>query len=271
MLGSLIAYTQVAPFIVTLGGQLVFKGLVLAVTRGATIAPLKPSLKYFGQAYINTKEGYIIALLILLMYLVYKLQSKKNKDRLGIQDESIKNVIFQWGIISIGVLLLVFILNSYRGIPIPVLIMLLLAIFLTLIAEKTVFGRSIYAIGGNIDAAIYSGIKVRRNLVLVYIIHGIFVAIAGLILTARLDAGTATVTNMGLELDAIAAAVIGGTSMSGGVGKILGALLGSLIMASIDNGMSMMNMDAFWQYIVKGIILVGAVWFDIYTRNRRKI
>jgi D-xylose transport system permease protein len=97
------------------------------------------------------------------------------------------------------------------------------------------------------------------------------VAIAGLILTARLDAGTATVTNMGLELDAIAAAVIGGTSMTGGVGKVVGALLGALIMASIDNGMSMMNMEAFWQYIVKGIILVAAVWFDIYTRKRKRV
>lgn len=94
------------------------------------------------------------------------------------------------------------------------------------------------------------------------------VAIAGLILAARLNAGTITVTNMNLELDAIAAAVIGGTSMTGGVGKVAGAIFGALVMASIDNGMSMMNMDAFWQYIVKGSILVAAVWFDMQTRKR---
>jgi D-xylose transport system permease protein len=162
------------------------------------------------------------------------------------------------------------VMNSYRGMPVPVLIMFILAILLTIMAERTTFGRSIYAIGGNLDAAKYSGIKVRKNLVLVYTLHGLMVSIAGLILAARLNAGTVTVPNMNLELDAIAAAVIGGTSMSGGAGKVAGALLGALIMASIDNGMSMMNMDAFWQYIVKGIILVAAVWFDIYTRSRKK-
>jgi D-xylose transport system permease protein len=145
-----------------------------------------------------------------------------------------------------------------------------LAILLTILAGRTTFGRSIYAIGGNLEAAKYSGLKVRKNLILVYILHGLMVSIAGLILAARLNAGTVTVTNMNLELDAIAAAVIGGTSMTGGAGKVGGALLGALIMASIDNGMSMMNMDAFWQYIVKGIILVAAVWFDIYTRSRKK-
>jgi D-xylose transport system permease protein len=161
-------------------------------------------------------------------------------------------------------------MNSYRGMPVPVLIMFVLAILLTLVAERTTFGRRIYAIGGNLDAAKYSGIKVPKNLIVVYTIHGVMVAISGLILAARLNAGSVSVTNMGLELDAIAAAVIGGTSMSGGSGKVAGALLGALIMASIDNGMSMMNMEAFWQYIVKGIILVAAVWFDIYTRSRKK-
>jgi D-xylose transport system permease protein len=148
--------------------------------------------------------------------------------------------------------------------------MFVLAIVLTIMAERTTFGRSIYAIGGNLEAAKYSGIRVRKNLVFVYTLHGLMVSIAGLILAARLNAGTVTVTNMNLELDAIAAAVIGGTSMTGGAGKVGGALLGAMIMASIDNGMSMMNMDAFWQYIVKGIILVAAVWFDIYTRSRKK-
>jgi D-xylose transport system permease protein len=171
---------------------------------------------------------------------------------------------------TVGIIITVLIMNSYRGMPVPVLIMFVIAIILTLVATNTTFGRSIYAIGGNLDAAKFSGIKVKKNLVIMYTIHGVMVAIAGLILAARLNAGTVTVANMNLELDAIAAAVIGGTSMSGGAGKVAGALLGALIMASIDNGMSMMNMDAFWQYIVKGIILVAAVWFDIFTRSRRK-
>jgi D-xylose transport system permease protein len=268
--GALIAYTAVAPFIVTLGGQLVFKGLVLAVTKGATIAPLKSSLRYFGQAYVSVPGGFAIAAIIVVLWLVYELQSRKSKLKFGVLTESLKFSLLRWAVITIGIILVILVLNSYRGIPIPVLIMVVMTIILTLVAERTTFGRSIYAIGGNLDAAKYSGIKVCKNLVFVYTIHGVMVAIAGLILAARLDAGTATVTNMGLELDAIAAAVIGGTSMTGGVGKVAGALLGALIMASIDNGMSMMNMDAFWQYIVKGIILVAAVWFDIYTRNKKK-
>ncbi len=269
--GALIAYTAVPPFIVTLGGQLVFKGLVLAITKGATIAPLKASLRYFGQAYISMQGGLIIAGVITVLWLLYELQGRRSKLKLGVLTEPLKASLLRWVLITLGIILGVLVLNSYRGIPIPVLIMLVIAVLLTLMAERTTFGRSIYAIGGNLDAAKYSGIKVQKNLVLVYTIHGVMVAIAGLILTARLDAGTATVTNMGLELDAIAAAVIGGTSMTGGVGKVVGALLGALIMASIDNGMSMMNMEAFWQYIVKGIILVAAVWFDIYTRKRKRV
>jgi len=123
--------------------------------------------------------------------------------------------------------------------------------------------------GGNFEAALYSGIKVKRNLVIVYMLNGLMAAIAGIILSARLNAGTPT-AGMNMELDAIAAAVIGGTSMSGGSGKVTGAIMGAFFMASIDNGMSMMNVDAYWQYIVKGIILVAAVWFDIYSNEKSK-
>jgi D-xylose transport system permease protein len=161
-------------------------------------------------------------------------------------------------------------MNNYRGMPVPVLIMFVLVILLTLVAERTTLGRSIYAIGGNLDAARYSGINVKKNLVMVYSIHGFMIGVAGLILAARLNASTTTVANMSLEMDAIAAAVIGGTSMSGGIGKVAGAILGALMMGTIDNGMSLMNLDASWQYIVKGVILVAAVWFDIRTNKKRK-
>ena len=146
--------------------------------------------------------------------------------------------------------------------------MLILVAVFTFIAEKTTFGRSIYAIGGNIEAAKFSGLNVRRNLITVYILNGLMAAIAGIILSARLNAGTPTAGD-GMELDAIASAVIGGISMAGGEGKVPGAILGALFMATIDNGMSLMNVEAFWQYIVKGIILVGAIWFDLYTKNKR--
>jgi D-xylose transport system permease protein len=268
--GSLIAFAGIAPFIVTLGGQLIFKGMTLAVTKGATIAPLKESLVYFGQAYISKPISIVLGIVMALLLLFYEISRRNSKQKHGTLTETKKSMLLRWIGLAVGITVMVLIMNSYRGMPVPVLIMFVVAIIMTVVANRTTFGRSIYAIGGNLDAAKYSGIKVRKNLVVLYAIHGILVSISGLILAARLNAGTITVTNMSLELDAIAAAVIGGTSMSGGVGKVAGALLGALIMASIDNGMSMMNMDAFWQYIVKGIILVAAVWFDIFTRSRKK-
>jgi D-xylose transport system permease protein len=268
--GSLIAFAGIAPFIVTLGGQLAFKGVVLGMTKGQTIAPLRPSMLYFGQGYVSPVMTMIIGVIAAVLLLCNEFSRRKSKSKHGTLEDPIYSMFLRWIIITIGIVALMLIMNNYRGMPVPVLIMFVLAILLTILAGRTTFGRSIYAIGGNLEAAKYSGIKVRKNLVLVYTLHGLMVSIAGLILAARLNAGTVTVTNMNLELDAIAAAVIGGTSMTGGAGKVGGALLGALIMASIDNGMSMMNMDAFWQYIVKGIILVAAVWFDIYTRSRKK-
>ncbi|MBR0597100.1 sugar ABC transporter permease [Sinanaerobacter chloroacetimidivorans] len=268
--GSLIAYLDLAPFIVTLGGMLVFKGLILVVTEGATIAPLQESLLYFGQAYISKPMSLFIGILLSILLLLNGLQRRASKRRNGTLTESPRDMLIHWALTTAAILIAVLIMNSYRGMPVPVLIMFILVILLTLVAERTTFGRSIYAIGGNLDAARYSGINVKKNLVLVYSIHGLMIGVAGLVLAARLNASTTTVANMSLELDAIAAAVIGGTSMTGGIGKVAGAILGALIMATIDNGMSMMNLDAFWQYIVKGIILVAAVWFDIRTNKKRK-
>jgi D-xylose transport system permease protein len=268
--GSLIAYLGLAPFIVTLGGQLVFRGLVLSITNSSTIAPLKESLRFLGQAYLSQQLSIFIGIVIFIIFLMREISRRRSKVKHKTLVETKKEMLLRLIIFAAGIFLIVLIMNNYRGMPLPVIIMLAVTMILTLIAERTTFGRSIYAIGGNIDAAKYSGIKVKKNLVIIYTIHGVVVSIAGLILAARLNAGTTTVSNMNLELDAIAAAVIGGTSMTGGVGKVVGALLGALIMASIDNGMSMMNMDAYWQYIFKGIILVAAVWFDIYTRSRKK-
>ena len=268
--GSLIAYLDLAPFIVTLGGMLIFKGLILIVTRGATIAPLQESLLYFGQAYISKPMSLALGIAFAAILLLNGLQKRASKRRNGSLNEDIKGMLIKWALMTAAIMIAVLIMNNYRGMPVPVLIMFLLVGVLTIIAERTTFGRSIYAIGGNLDAAKYSGINVKKNLVMVYALHGLMIGVAGIVLAARLNASTTTAANMSLELDAIAAAVIGGTSMTGGIGKVAGAILGGLIMATIDNGMSMMNLDASWQYIVKGAILVAAVWFDIRTNKKRK-
>lgn len=268
--GSLIAYLDLAPFIVTLGAMLVFKGLILVVTKGTTIAPLQESLIYFGQAYISRPMSLVLGIVMSLLLLLNGVQKRASKKRNGTLTGSPRNMLIQWVLMTASILIAVLIMNNYRGMPVPVLIMFVLVILLTLVAERTTLGRSIYAIGGNLDAARYSGINVKKNLVMVYSIHGFMIGVAGLILAARLNASTTTVANMSLEMDAIAAAVIGGTSMSGGIGKVAGAILGALMMGTIDNGMSLMNLDASWQYIVKGVILVAAVWFDIRTNKKRK-
>jgi D-xylose transport system permease protein len=136
------------------------------------------------------------------------------------------------------------------------------------IAKNTIFGRHVYAIGGNIDASRLSGINVEQRKLAVYGMNGLMVGVAALILTSRLGAGSPSAGNIA-ELDAIAACVIGGASMSGGVGTVFGAVIGAFIMAALDNGMSMMDVPTFWQYIVKGTILLLAVWMDSATKQTR--
>jgi len=155
----------------------------------------------------------------------------------------------------------------YQGIAYSVLLLIAITVVFSFVSTDTVFGRRLYAIGGNADAARLSGINIEKNILMLYLIYGVLTAVAGVVLTARLNAATTSAgTNM--ELDAIAAAVIGGTSLLGGEGTIVGAIIGALIMASLDNGMSLMNMNITYQYIIKGMILLFAVWLDIY--NRRK-
>ncbi len=157
-------------------------------------------------------------------------------------------------------------MNNYEGIPFPVLLLLILASLFSIVALSTPFGRYLYAIGGNREAAFYSGVNIQRNLIAVFTLMGFMSGIAGIVLTARVGAASSDAGRL-MELDSIAAAVIGGTSLMGGRGTVWGALLGALVMASIDNGMSLMNTEAFWQPIIKGGILVIAVALDMMGRK----
>lgn len=161
----------------------------------------------------------------------------------------------------------IYLLNDYRGVPTPVLVLTLLMLGGIFLATRTAFGRRIYAVGGNIDAARLSGVNVERTKMAVFAINGLMVAVAGLILSSRLGAGSPSAGNIA-ELDAIAACVIGGTSLAGGIGSVAGAVMGAFIMASLDNGMSMLDVPTFWQYVVKGGILLLAVWMDTATKRR---
>lgn len=266
--GYWIAFRNVPSFIVTLASMLVFRGVLIGVTNGNTVAPLTNEFKEIGQAYLPTAFGYMLVLLAIAGSSYLILNNRKNKIKYNIE---VKPMIFDiMTIVGIGIvsLALVVILNDYQGFPIPAFIMLVLALILTFIGTKTIFGRRVYGIGGNRDAARLSGINVKKHILVVYSMVGLLAAIAGILLTARLNAGSVA-AGQNAELDAIASCVIGGASLAGGSGSVAGALVGALVMASVDNGMSMMNTPTFWQYIVKGLILLIAVWIDISSKNKK--
>lgn len=266
--GFATAYLNIPAFIVTLGTMMICRGSLIGITEGVTIAPMNESYKILGQAYLNKNLNIIMTLIAIGIIIILAFRKRQSRRKYNLQLESMSKFIGKIGLVSLLVIAFTLVMNMYRGIPIPVFIMLVLVLIFTFIADKTRFGRSIYAIGGNTQAAKYSGINVKKVVLTVFVLNGIMAAIAGILLSARLNAGVPAAGNM-MELDAIAAAVIGGTSLSGGRGKVYGAILGALIMATLDNGMSLLNLEAFWQYIVKGSILVLAVWFDIATKRKR--
>lgn len=264
--GWWVAYRAVPAFIVTLGGMLIFRGVLIGLSDGQTIAPMEDSFKQIGNSYFPYILGYILALVSIGLLFFWLKRSRSKRKNMGLL---IPPAVFDYGKVtaySFFIITAVYMLNRYLGIPAPILIVVLIAAIFIFISNKTAFGRFVYAIGGNQEAAALSGINIKRNTLWVFIIMGALSGVAGVILTSRLNAATVS-AGTSYELDAIAACVIGGTSLMGGKGKIVGALIGALIMASIDNGMSMMNIGAYWQYIVKGMILILAVWVDIASKK----
>lgn len=267
--GWIVAYKAVPAFIVTLGGMLVYRGLLFGTTGSVTIAPLDPALKSVGQAYVADTVGWILGIVALLIAAALILRKRSSRKKYGFAVEPLALSLFRMAAIGVFILGFVYLMNSYKGIPVPFVMVIVLAVIFTFISKNTTFGRQVYAIGGNSEAARLSGINIKQKTMLVFVLCNTLAAIAGLVLVARLNAATMNAGNM-YELDAIAACVIGGTSLAGGSGTIVGAIIGALVMASLDNGMSLMNLESFWQYIVKGSILVLAVYVDIASRNRRR-
>ncbi len=264
--GWWVAYRAVPAFIVTLGGMLIFRGILIGLSKGQTIAPLNDSFKAISNSYFPFTLGYILALASIGMLIFWTVWNRSKRKSLELLLPAPVIDYGKVGVYSFFILLATYMLNRYQGIPTPILLVVFLAAIFIFISNKTSFGRYVYAIGGNPEAAALSGINIKRNTLWVFISMGALSGVAGVILTSRLNAATVNAGNM-YELDAIAACVIGGTSLMGGKGKVVGALIGALIMASIDNGMSMMNIETFWQYIVKGLILIIAVWIDIASKK----
>jgi D-xylose transport system permease protein len=251
--GSLIAWLRIPPFIVTLGGMLLFQGSLLGLTRGVTLVP-PPGYLAIGQTYLPVPLGWVVGALAAAAFGFAALRAPG--------PSRVRSLT-----LALTALAVTAVMNAYHGIPVPVLLVLAIAGLLSVIATRTPFGRHLYAVGGNREAAFYSGIPIERRIVGVFMLMGLLTGIAGVVLTARVGAATTDAGRM-MELDAIAAAVIGGTSLLGGRGSVWGALLGAMVMASLDNGMSLLNTEPYWQPILKGGILVAAVAADVAGRRR---
>ncbi|OPX45726.1 xylose transport system permease protein XylH [Ruminiclostridium hungatei] len=273
--GFWISYGKVPAFIVTLAGFLAFRGGVIAITGGNSIAPMNDSFKIIGQGYlpkINANLPFndtsaLVGVAFIICYLVFELVKRHSRIKYGFEVLPVPLLIAKMVLFSTIIALGIGIMASYMGIPYAILLLIAIIVIFTVIAEKTTFGRHVYAIGGNKEAARLSGININRVNLGIFVLMGLLSTIAGIVYTARLNAATGSAgTNM--EMDAIASAVIGGTSTLGGAGTIAGCIIGALVMGSLDNGMSLMNADVAAQYVVKGLILLLAVWFDIKFSKR---
>lgn len=266
--GFVVTKMRVPSFIVGLGGMLAFRGIVLYVTGSSTIAPAPDDLVQLGQGFVPPMLSRWIGALIFLAMIGLTVRRRVRRSKLELHQVALWMDIGR--LVLIGAVIFGFIrmLNDANGIPIPVMILLALLAVFTYVSTQTVFGRHIYAVGGNMEATRLSGVNVARVKLVVFALMGLMCAFAGIITVARTGSGSPS-AGTGGELDAISACFIGGTSMRGGSGTVYGALIGALVMASLDSGMQLMDVDNSWQMIIKGVILVLAVWVDVLSGSNR--
>src|SRR5882724_2590266 len=265
--GTLVAYANIPAFIVTLGGLLAWPGVSFWRTQGATIPVEIPFFRSIGTDMVAPQVGYLLAALAIAAIIWSNVQGNRSRRRHGLSARGPLATLVSISFPAIIIVAFVLLMNSQGGVPIPFIIMFAVAIIGAFLTRNTTFGRYLYAIGGNPDAARLSGINLRRHILAVFALMGALVGVAAILHTARLSAATPDAGRL-MELDAIAACVIGGTSLMGGRGTVFGAIVGALIMASLDNGMNLVGVQSYVQPIVKGAVLVAAVGLDMAGRKR---
>ena len=278
--GFWIAYVRIPAFIVTLSGMLVFRGLALLVLNGLTLAPFPDNYLAlstgFVTDFIGTVEFFgkkinltclIAGALVALVFCALQLIGNQNRKRKGYASESGLALTLKLLLISAALIWFFTVLAQYRGIPTVLIILGVLLICYSYFTTKTVMGRHLYALGGNEKAARLSGVKTNRLLFLSYVNMAFLSAVAGLVFAARLNSASPQ-AGQSFELDAIGACYIGGASAYGGIGTVGGTLIGALIMGVLNNGMSIMGISSNTQLVVKGLVLLGAVAFDILSKQQ---
>ena len=273
--GFWIAYVRIPAFITTLAGMLIFRGLTYVSLKGTSIAPFPSSFQKMSTGFIPdffNGRGFhittvVIGLILTALYVIYEIRKRKTQKKYNFE-------VLPQGLLIVKILAIVIVLNLffyvlaiYKGIPNVLVLLLVLITFYTFITTKTTIGRHIYALGGNEKAARLSGVKTKQVIFLVFVNMGILAALSGLVFAARLNSATPN-AGSNFELDAIAACFIGGASTAGGIGTIMGAIIGGLVMGVMNNGMSLIGVGIDWQQTIKGLVLLIAVAFDVYSKSK---
>jgi D-xylose transport system permease protein len=266
--GYIIAYLRVSAFIVTLGSMWILNGLILVRTAGKTIAANQPMFSHIAQGYLPAWGGWVLAGLIVILLFYMMFSSRQRKVKYGFELSPLYLDLIKTIFFSALIAGYVFYVNQYSGVQNPVLLLAVIAVIVSYVSNNTRFGRYAYAIGGNREAARLSGININGNIFKIFVLMGFLCGVSGVTLASYVGYGTIA-AGTGYELDAIAACILGGTSTLGGVGTIFGAMIGSLIMASLTNGLQIMNVTAAWQYVLKGLVLILAVYADVYFKKNR--
>ncbi|WFP62946.1 multiple monosaccharide ABC transporter permease [Mesorhizobium sp. WSM4904] len=293
--GYWIAYHRIPSFIVTLAGMLIFRGICQALLGGgSSVGPLPPDFKALSSGFIPDVIGpltlipptvnaagktivgsgltlhmttVVLGVVAVLAYAYFGLRARRKRERHGYEAEPFPLFVIKTLVGSALALFLVFQFASYKGLPVVLMVMGVLISLFVFVTKRMTIGRRIYAMGGNAKAAQLSGINTERLTLLVFINMGVLSALGGLIIAARLGQAVPA-AGLGSELDVIAAVFIGGASAMGGVGQVIGAVVGGFIMGVMNNGMSIMGVNVDWQQVVKGLVLLGAVIFDVYNKNK---
>jgi putative multiple sugar transport system permease protein len=273
--GYWVAYLKIPSFIVTLAGMLIFRGLTIALLRGESVGPFPRGFQNISSGFIPDffqNEGlHITTLLIgvllsgLLIFL--DVRGRKNQQKYGFEVTPFYFFVIKNIAITMAVMGFCYLMASYKGLPNVLVLLFGLIAAYAFMTSQTVIGRRIYAMGGNVKAAMLSGVNTTRLLFYTFINMGVLASLAGLIVAARLNSSTPNAGD-GMELDVIAACFIGGASPTGGVGKVIGAVVGAFLIGVLNNGMSIMGVGIDWQKVVKGVVLLLAVLFDVYNKNK---
>jgi len=273
--GFWVAYVGIPAFIVTLSSMLLFRGLTLVVLEGATVGGLPEAFEDIGNGFLPEigpdtdlhNLTMVLGALVVALYAFLEWRKRAASRRYNV--EVLPFPLFALKLVVIGAVIMEFtyLLADARGLPIVGLILFALIAIYTFVMQRTVLGRHVYAIGGNVDAATMSGVNTKRVDFLVMTNMGFLAGLAGMVTTARLTAANPK-AGVNFELDAIAAAFIGGAAVTGGVGTVIGAIIGGVVMGVLNNGMSLMSVSIDWQQAIKGLVLLAAVAFDVWNKKR---